>query len=334
MGKAVKKIYFIIPVYNVEEYLSRCVDSVVSQSHKNSEIILIDDGSPDRCPEICDEYGKRYDNITVIHKKNGGLSDARNAGISYVMKKADDDEYITFVDSDDFIHPSYAEKMIGLCERLDCDMAQCGYERGERGRFSENAYAGGVRRTDGESALLGYELKSQVFAKVFKIRTFRNLTFPQGRLNEDEFVTYRAVYGAKGAAFSKEKLYYYFKRGSSIMDDIAKKLKGNPRRYDFLAAYEERALFFEGENKPEQVGKTHEKVCTDIILRYCEQMYLKRGDRDEDCVNGKYTRIYREHFRLMIKRRAIPLRRRMMYIAFFICPYSAVLMGRIFSLRK
>ena len=155
-----------------------------------------------------------------------------------------------------------------------------------------------------------------------------------GVLNEDEFVTYRAVYNAKNVAFTREQLYYYFQHGTSIMENIAKKLKNNPHRYDFLKAYEERTAFFKAENKPAQVLKTYEKICTDIILRYCEQMYLKREYRDEDCISGEYMRLYRKNFRLMIKRKEIPLRRRLMYICFYIFPYSGVLMGRIFTLRK
>ena len=118
------------------------------------------------------------------------------------------------------------------------------------------------------------------------------------------------------------------------MDELAKKLKNNPHRYDFLKAYEERVRFFESENKPEQVMRTYEKVCTDIILRYCEQMYLKRTERDEDCINGNYLKLYRENFSMMIGRKGMPLIRRLMYACFYIFPWSAVLAGRIFTLRK
>ena len=93
-----KKIYFIIPVYKVEKYLKRCVDSVLSQSYKNIHIVLVDDGSPDNCPEICDKYGEMNENIHVIHKPNGGLSDARNAALEYIYKNASQDDYITFLD--------------------------------------------------------------------------------------------------------------------------------------------------------------------------------------------------------------------------------------------
>ncbi len=327
-------LYFIIPVYKVEAYLSRCVDSVLAQSISGIEVVLIDDGSPDRCPEICDRYKEAHGNIEVIHKKNGGLSDARNAGLRYVMERAGDADYITFLDSDDYVHPQYAEKMLRLCGEYSCDMAQCGYEKGSADRFSAAQKNIMTHVMDAEDALLGYELKSQMFGKVFRASVFSDLFFPVGRLNEDEFVVYIAAYRAKRIAFTNEKLHYYYRHGETIMESIAKKLKGNPHRYDYLEAYKERAEFFARENKPEQVMRTYEKVCTDIILRYSEQMYLKKDERDEDCVDGTYMRIYRENFKRMIKRRGIPVKRRIMYTGFYIIPHSAVVMGKIFGLRK
>ncbi len=97
-------ISIIIPVYNVEQYLHRCVDSVLNQTYKNLEIILVNDGSPDNCPFICDEYAKKDKRIIVVHKENGGLSSARNAGLEIVQG-----EYISFIDSDDWIHENYIE---------------------------------------------------------------------------------------------------------------------------------------------------------------------------------------------------------------------------------
>ena len=329
-----KKLYFIIPVYNVEDYLERCVNSVLVQSYKNVEIVLVDDGSPDRCPEMCDAYAEKYANIHVIHKPNGGLSDARNAGLEYVYATITDDDYITFLDSDDFVHPLYAEKMIALCEENGCGMVQCGYEKGDADAFPESGDKITFFVTDAENALLGYTLKSQCCAKIFKAESFSSIRFTKDVLNEDEFITYKAVYAAEKVAFTDENLYYYYQHGTSIMDVIAKKLKNNPHRYDYLTAYAERIRFFEEKNLPLQVMKTHEKICTDLILRYCEQMRLDKDDRDTDCVNGLYMRMYREHYKLMIRRKGIPPKRKLMYIGFFILPYSAVIMGNIFTLRK
>lgn len=327
-------LHFIIPVYNVEKYLSRCLESVINQSYQNTNIILVDDGSPDRCPEICDDFSNKYENITVIHKSNGGLSDARNAGLLYLKDRAEESDYITFVDSDDFLHPLYGEKMVELCEKYDCGISQCEYEKGSKDAFEKKSDDGQEFFVSSSDALLGYKLKSQSTPKVYRAKLFKELLFPVGVINEDEFVTYKAVYAAKKIAFTNSPLYYYFQHDASIMDNVAKKLKNNPHRYDFLKAYEERIQFFKEKNETDQVKKTNEKICTDIILRYCEQMYLSREDRDEDCVSGKYMEIYRTNYKKMIDRKGMPIKRKLMYICFNICPYSAVFMGRIFTLRK
>ena len=132
------KIFFIVPVYKVEKYLKRCVESILTQTYQNMEIILVDDGSPDNCPQICDEFAHKHANIKVIHKENGGLSDARNAGIMYVRDVADAEDYITFVDSDDYIHPTYSKTMLDLCTENNCSVVQCGYEKGSNEFFAES----------------------------------------------------------------------------------------------------------------------------------------------------------------------------------------------------
>ena len=329
-----KKIFFIIPVYKVEEYLCRCVDSVISQTYANTEIILVDDGSPDNCPKMCDEYAKMHDNIKVIHKPNGGLSDARNAGIEYVEQIADADDYITFLDSDDYVSKDFSEYLITLCEENNCDLAQCDYEKGSSDYFSDIEIKNNVVFNSGEEMLLDQRLKSQSWAKIYKLHTLDNVRFPMKVLNEDEFTTYRAVYKAKKVALTNKKFYYYYQRPGSIMDDIAKRLKNNPHLFDWLDAYKERIEFFEKEGKPQQIMRTHEKICTDVILRYCEQMYLKKADRDEALVNGEYIRLYKKSYALMRERKGISLKRRLMYMSFYILPYSAVISGKIIGLRK
>ncbi len=111
-------ISVIIPIYNVEKYLKKCIDSVISQTYKNLEIILVDDGSPDNCGIICDEYAQKDDRIIVIHKKDGGLSDARNAGIEICKG-----EYISFIDSDDFVSPYFIEMLYRGVHDYNCEIA-------------------------------------------------------------------------------------------------------------------------------------------------------------------------------------------------------------------
>ena len=104
-------VSIVVPVYKVEKYLKRCVDSILAQTFTDYELILVDDGSPDNCPEICDELAEKHSQIYVIHQKNGGLSAARNSGIEWALKNSES-EWITFIDSDDWIHPQYLESML------------------------------------------------------------------------------------------------------------------------------------------------------------------------------------------------------------------------------
>lgn len=117
-------ISVIIPIYNVEKYLKKCIDSIINQTYKNLEIILVDDGSPDNCGKICDEYAKKDQRIRVIHKKNGGLSDARNAGIDIAKGK-----YIAFVDSDDYVEKEYIEIMYKELKKNNVKIVQCGINK-------------------------------------------------------------------------------------------------------------------------------------------------------------------------------------------------------------
>ena len=329
-----KSLFFVIPVYKVENYLKRCVESVLSQTYPNTEIILVNDGSPDNCPKICDEYANKYENIIVIHKENGGLSDARNAGIKYVQKTANEDDYITFVDSDDYVHTDYAKVMIDLCESNKCDVAQSDYEKGDSDTFSTKNIKKNTEVTSSYNALLGYRLKSQACAKIYKVKLFEALLYPVNKINEDEFITYRAIFASEKVAFTNQKLYYYFQHGTGIMADIASNLKNNPHKDDFLEAYMERIKFFKKQNMPDQVMKTREKICTDVFLRYSEQLQLKKNKRDNYCTDGTYLRIYRENFKLMIKRHGIPLHRMLMYVIFYIMPSAGMLAGKIPKMRR
>ena len=117
-------ITIVIPIYKVENYLDKCVKSVINQTYKNLEIILVDDGSPDNCPKKCDEYEKKDTRIKVIHKENGGLSDARNAGIDIAKGK-----YITFIDSDDYIDSDYVETYYNKIKNCNYDVVVGGYKR-------------------------------------------------------------------------------------------------------------------------------------------------------------------------------------------------------------
>ena len=328
-------VFIVVPVYNTEALLPRCVDSLRKQSHKNLRIVLVDDGATDTSGAICDRYADADDRIHVIHKPNGGLSDARNAGIAYCMEQSTDhgSDYLALVDSDDFIHPDFISRLLEICEENDCDGAQCRYERGSGDAFTQNSPAN-LELTDGRGALLGYRIKTICQTKLYRLVVYEKEYFRKGVLNEDEFFTYRLIYKCRRFAFTDEAMYYYYERPGSIMWQMQKKLRDNPHRFDWLKAFRERADFFRSRGEKALEQRTYEKVCIELMLRYTEQMVLPRAERDEAVNSGEYLRLYREHYRKMISLRSIPAVRKLIYTAFYICPATAVAVSKIRPLRN
>lgn len=327
------KVYFIVPVYKVEAYLHRCVDSLLSQSYEHCRIILVNDGSPDRCGEICKEYADRYERISYVEKENGGLSDARNAGLELCLKEAEDTDFITFVDSDDFLHPEFARLMRNACEEQDCLCAQCAIEQGSADVFSDSRVPENWTVLPAKEALLGYRLKSQCTPKLFSVSLLRKERMRVGVWNEDEFITYRLVYQAGKIVFTDRPLYYYYQHPGSIMHSIANDLRDNPHRWDWLTAYRERIAYFTECGEPELVRKTQEKICTDILLRYSEQKSLPAEVRDRAVDSGEFLSLYRENYDKIKGAPFIPRKRAAIYFLFRYFPWMAVAVSKIRPLR-
>lgn len=208
-------ISVIIPIYKVEAYLDECIASVIAQTYSNLEIILVDDGSPDNCPQICDEWAAKDIRIRVIHKENGGLSDARNAGIDRSTG-----DYIAFVDSDDWIKPRMYESMLAALKRENADICACNI----LSCFPEHQTAWGCREyTTGSSE----EILSQLYRntaypvsawnKLYRRELWNDLRFPKGKICEDAFTTYLLVDKASKIVQIPEALYCYRIRENSIM---------------------------------------------------------------------------------------------------------------------
>ena len=207
----------IVPVYKVESYLPRCVDSVLAQTVSDFELILVDDGSPDRCGAICDEYAAQDSRVRVIHKENGGLSSARNAGIDIARG-----QWLGFVDSDDYITPDCYEKLLSCARRRNVKLVCAG-----RWDVSEKT----VETTPGlcpekEETVSGMELARRIFTwdhldsaawdKLYRADLFSDIRYPLGRVNEDTPVTYRLALKAGEAALCPERVYCYYHRQGSI----------------------------------------------------------------------------------------------------------------------
>lgn len=211
------KISVIVPVYKVEAYLDKCVSSIVNQTYTNLEIILVDDGSPDNCPAMCDAWAEKDSRIRVIHKPNGGLSDARNAGMAVATG-----ELMAFVDSDDWIAPDMYEHLYWRLTEDNSDIAACGvqmvWEDKKLCRMLTRAGSCVLNQEEAMRAIIEESwLKQPVWYKLYKTDLIRDILFPMGKCHEDVFWSYQAVGSAKKVSVSDHVGYYYLQRGGSIM---------------------------------------------------------------------------------------------------------------------
>ena len=210
-------ISVIVPCYNVENYLKKCVDSILNQTYKNLEIWLVDDGSPDNCGQICDEYSKIDDRIKVIHKENGGLSDARNVAIDQATG-----EWITFIDSDDYVSVEYVETLYNLVEKYDCEVSVACFStfcEGQEPQVASCVYEDEKMEPLYAVEQMFYQNKfdTSAWAKLYHRRLFeKGIRYPKGLLYEDLPTTYLLMLESKGVAFTNKVLYYYLLRASSI----------------------------------------------------------------------------------------------------------------------
>ena len=213
-------ISVIVPVYKSEKYLDKCVESIVNQTYKNLEIILVDDGSPDNCPQICDEWAKRDSRIKAIHKENGGVSSARNAGLDNSSG-----EYIGFVDGDDFIENDFYEFLYDNLAENSADISFCSFKTLDE---KTGEYAQSNNYGIAEKSLAGEELLSEFFSsckgelvsfcnKIIKRSLFDGLRFPQGRVFEDWTLAPMIYSRCVKAVFSPEYKYCYVVHQGSIM---------------------------------------------------------------------------------------------------------------------
>ncbi|BCG58629.1 glycosyltransferase family 2 protein [Paenibacillus sp. URB8-2] len=231
------EISIIVPVYNVENYIHKCVDSILAQSFENFELILVDDGSPDNCPAICDQYAAKDPRVRVIHKPNGGLSDARNWGLNIAEGK-----YVGFVDSDDWIADDMYELLYHSLIENEADIAVCcHYEVVDGELFQINNYDGYPRvlsNVEGLSELLmDVRIKNLAWDKLYKRELFRNVNYPVGVYYEDTPTTYKLFLQASKVSLVNIPKYYYFKRkesitGSKNLKKLQDKFYGAYEKYD------------------------------------------------------------------------------------------------------
>ena len=226
-------ISIIDPCYKVERFLPNCIESVLYQTYSDWELILVDDGSPDNCGSICNQYAAKDKRIRVIHKQNGGVASARNIGIE---KAAGD--YICFVDGDDYLHTSFLQKMFDLAIVCKADIVQCGCVKGSTFEYPEIT-PGVVSHYTNHTAFTSEIANIVVWGKLYKREVISKIRIPEGVYFEDDYTTWKYYYNAPNIVLTTEDLYYYYQNPESVMAQHRKKLN-----LDFLGAYNERIKFF------------------------------------------------------------------------------------------
>lgn len=284
------KISIVVPVYKVEKYLERCLDSIVNQTYQNLEIILIDDGSTDKSGEICDEYKKKDKRITVIHQVNAGLSGARNAGVDISTG-----EFIGFVDSDDYINERMYEVLLKNILEKKADISVCRHFRfsGEQAMMEKQTDWNINVLTSQEALINLHGMDGQLFTlawnKLYRRELFIGLRYPLRKLNEDEFLTYKLIDRAKSIVVTDEILYYYFQNSDSITTN-SKYIMSK----DVFEALDERQAYFINKKNQDMIPTISKAYLDRAIARY--GMLLKAGKKSQLNLN-EIMLIYREYYK-------------------------------------
>lgn len=300
-------ISVIVPVYRVEEYLPQCIESLLAQTYRNLEIILVEDGSPDGSGAICDSYAAKDSRVRVIHKKNGGVSSARNAGLAAVTG-----ELIAFVDGDDFVTPDIYERMYGCMEadaQLDVVYCACTRYPFQKQLLHMDFFPTGTVLTGREMAekILIDQVTSHMWLGLYKRFCWEGIVFPEGRTYEDVAMTYRAFRSVRHVCFLKEPLYYYRVNDTSITQTV------RPQKvYDIFAAYRDRYY-----GSREEFPALSDGICAQtahyaisLLFHYYADGTLELGDAIEEArkfLNG-HKRSIRRGWQRIPKTRRLALR--------------------------
>ena len=308
-------ISVIIPVYKVEAYLSRCMETVLTQTYQNLEIILVDDGSPDNCPAICDAYAKEDSRVRVIHQKNAGLSGARNAGMDVARG-----EYFVFIDSDDYVTPDFIERLYEACVSTGSPLGICRW-----------VYVHGEPITEcrkdpdsGKSVQVytAWELMERLYCpdgayyvvawnKLYRRDLWEGIRYPLGRIHEDEATTHKIFHQAEQGVFVDIPLYGYFVAPASITRGF------NPRRLDWITAVYERLEFFEEQGYTELMARALQAFADGMIDIYFGLAdYQPENKKDRAKIQG----LVRQGLKRVRKYGHFPLRTTIGYMLFICVP--------------
>lgn len=303
-------ISVIIPVYNVEKYLKNCLDSVINQTYKNIEIILVDDGSTDDCPNICDEYALKDTKIKVIHKQNGGLSDARNVGIEQARGK-----YITFIDSDDDVETEYVEYLYNLLITNNTKMSIAAHTVVSK-KNKINYGIGYLDKVLTTEECLDRMLCEKGFfisacAKLYSKELFDDIEFPRGKLNEDNGTIYKLIFKCENIAYGNKSIYNYYKRENSITTS-----KFTLKKMDLIELTDK--MCDEIDEKFPQLKESTDKKRITSRFSILRQMLVNELNEEQKQVEQKIEKYIKQRKKMILKNKKMDKRDKIALIALMI----------------
>ena len=292
-------ISVIIPAYKAELYIERCIRSVLDNTYKNLEVLIVDDGSPDRTGDICDNLAKQDPRIKVLHQKNQGTAAARNAALDIAKGS-----YIAFADNDDFVHRRFYDKMLDVLHQTDADIVVCELTRDMEVTAFEKQCVDDVEGALVDKAAFikdtycsNWTRNTPPWNKLYKRQLFDTVRFPLGKGYEDAYTTWRLIWQARSIAWVNMPLYYWYQNGESYSSK-----KSNPKKLFFREeAIREQAQFYTNQEKNgcwEDVAHKAQYFYLDQLkLMYWQLMHDYREDADAQWCLKKMKKLYRRQFR-------------------------------------
>ena len=285
-------ISVIVPIYNVELYLRKCIDSILSQTYTNLEVILVDDGSPDNCGCLCNDYASTDSRIKVIHKDNGGLSSARNAGLEIASG-----DYIGFVDSDDYIDKDMYAVLYDALKQNNAEISMCDFLEFKDGNDIIPSITSIVHTNTNIEVLYSYHDQRYVktvvcWNKLYRSSLFDGIRFPVGFINEDEFVTHKLIFKAKTVVMVERDMYFYRMTPGSIMQTPF-----SIKRLDTIKALKERIEFYEANELVELANLTKHAYA----LRLIEYFFSAKANTQLKMLTRQLRGEFCDNYRCFVK---------------------------------
>lgn len=278
-------ISIIVPVYNVEDYLHRCIDSILAQTFTSYDVILVDDGSTDNSGRICDEYAKKYENIHVLHQQYRGVSGARNTGLEWALTHSDS-QWLAFIDSDDYVHPKYLETLFQAATESNLPISICSYVR-TSGEIPESPPICPSQVWDTEDFFISLNTNFiLIWGKLYRKDLYAKVRFPRGLIHEDEFTTHKVLFATEKVAYIDTPLYYYFRNPRSITGT-----GWSEKRLVILDAFRERLKFLHS-RKLQKAYRWQTQYYFDHIITYWGLLRQKY-----DSSSTPHDRFMLKHFR-------------------------------------